>query len=91
MNVRYVGPEGQVSYDVGLAIDGSALLEPGRVYDLPADLAKGLVSSSEHWEAVKDYSKLSLEELRDVAREKGIEGFSSMKKDDLLAAVRGEA
>ena len=35
----------------------------------------------------KDYSKLTVAELREVAKEKGIENVASMKKTDLLEAL----
>ena len=34
-----------------------------------------------------DYSKLTVAELKEVAKKKGIEGISSMKKADLIAAL----
>jgi small subunit ribosomal protein S2 len=36
----------------------------------------------------KDYSKLTVAELRDVAKEKGITGISKMKKAELIDAVK---
>ena len=35
----------------------------------------------------KDYSKMTLAELKSVAKDRGIKGYSTMKKDDLLAAL----
>lgn len=36
----------------------------------------------------KDYSKMTLAELKAVAKEQGVKGYSTMKKDELLAAVK---
>ncbi|GAA4949954.1 hypothetical protein GCM10023314_24150 [Algibacter agarivorans] len=38
-------------------------------------------------EATQDLSKLTVAELKDMAKAKGIEGISSMKKADLIAAL----
>ena len=35
-------------------------------------------------EETVDYSKMTLTELKAVAKEKGIKGYSSMKKDELI-------
>ena len=39
-------------------------------------------------EAKKDYSKMTLAELKAVAKEQGVSGYSTMKKADLLAAIK---
>lgn len=51
--VRYIGGEGTVNRDVGEATGRGDVLEPGAVYDLPAELARSLVASSTAWETVK--------------------------------------
>lgn len=38
-------------------------------------------------EATQDLSKMTVSELKDMAKAKGIEGISSMKKADLIAAL----
>ena len=39
-------------------------------------------------EEAKDYSKMTLAELKVVAKEKGIKGYSTMKKDELLKELK---
>ena len=39
-------------------------------------------------EAKKDYSAMTLAELKAVAKEQGVSGYSTMKKADLLAAIK---
>ena len=39
-------------------------------------------------EAKKDYSKMTLTELKAVAKEQGVSGYSTMKKAELLAAIK---
>ena len=39
-------------------------------------------------EETKDYSKMTVAELKEVAKAKGVEGYTSMKKAELLEAVK---
>ena len=39
-------------------------------------------------EEAKDYNKMTLAELKAVAKEKGVKGYSTMKKDELLANIK---
>jgi len=41
-------------------------------------------------EADIDLNSLKADELRQIAKEKGIEGYDKMKKDELIAALAGE-
>lgn len=70
--------------------DVSALLEPGKVYDLPFDLARRLIASSDFWEGVTDYAKLTLPQLQEIAAERGVEGRSTMSKPELVEALRDD-
>ena len=36
----------------------------------------------------KDYSKMTVAELKSIAKEQGIKGYTSMKKDELLANIK---
>ncbi len=48
---------------------------------------KAPVVEEKQVEASEDYSKLTVVELKKLAKEKGIEGYTSMKKADLVAAL----
>ena len=39
-------------------------------------------------EAKKDYSKMTLAELKEVAKNQDVKGYSTMKKAELLAAIK---
>lgn len=52
VTVRYDGPAEQFSHELGVATGGSAVLEPGREYDLPEDVAVGLVNGTAGWSYV---------------------------------------
>ena len=39
-------------------------------------------------ETTKDYSKMTLAELKTEAKEQGVKGYSTMKKDELIASLR---
>ena len=39
-------------------------------------------------EEKKDYSKMTLTELKAIAKEQGVKGYSSMKKDELLSNLK---
>ena len=39
-------------------------------------------------EAANDYSKMTLAELKAVAKEQGVKGYSTMKKDELLSNLK---
>lgn len=39
---------------------------------------------------IKSLENLKVEELKDLAKEKEIEGYSKMKKDELISALIGE-
>lgn len=54
---------------------------------LEGKTAKKEVKKAEVSEA-KDYSKMSVAELKEVAKEKGIENYTSMKKAELLEAIK---
>jgi hypothetical protein len=61
--VKYIGPSGQVNYEVGIE-SGDPNLVPEHVYDLADDLAERLVKSSKYWVKVK-IKKLSDEKVDD--------------------------
>ena len=46
------------------------------------------VKEEKQKESKKDYSTLSLTELKAIAKEQGLKGYSSMKKDELISNLK---
>ena len=63
----------------------------GLTWEVEGELAERLSLSSEYEvvEEFNDLEELTVTELRKMAVEKGIEGYSSMKKDELIKALKG--
>jgi len=63
----------------------------GLIWEVEGELAERLSLSSEYEvvEEFNDLEELTVTELRKMAVEKGIEGYSSMKKDELIKALKG--
>ncbi len=55
MQVKFVGPSGQVNYIFGTET-GNSNPEPGKTYDVSDDLGQKLIEGSSQWEAVKGAS-----------------------------------
>lgn len=79
---------GETVLGTDLGGEASAVLEPGRVYNLPQELAERLIDSSFWWSRVHDYEKLTKAALLDLAAERDIEGRSEMSKAQLVEALR---
>lgn len=69
----------------------SAMLEPGKVYDLPSELASRLLASSDHWSRIANYDGMTKEQLLDIAAERNIDGRTSMTKPQLVDAIRASS
>lgn len=62
---------------------------PARIKKLKADGFKELGSSEKQAEkATKDLSEMNTQELKELAKKLGIEGYSGLKKDELLEVLK---
>ena len=69
---------------------------PGEIHDASVELSTRLIASGKAV-AVKevldvdslDLEKLTVKELKSVAKELGLEGYSRLSKDELIAAIEG--
>jgi len=58
--------------------------------DADEGVEEDLVDDSDQEEKNVNLNNLKVDELRDLAKQKGIEGYSKMKKEELIAALAGE-
>ena len=53
-----------------------------------AETKKEVETKKEEVAEKKDYSKMTLAELKVVAKEQGLKGYSTMKKDELISILK---
>jgi len=68
------------------ALDGK-VTKPAKK-EAPKAEPKKAETKKEEKEDKKDYSKMTLAELKAVAKEQGVKGYSTMKKDELLKSIK---
>lgn len=64
------------------ALNGKGVKSPEKTVETKADAKKSEVKKG------NDYSTMTLTELKTIAKEQGIKGYSTMKKDELLANIK---
>lgn len=89
--VRYVGPFAAATPDLApYQPDGSPVpLEPGELLELPRRVAQGLVKRNGNFELVA-YDELTVADLQEIARRRGLEGYSDLRKAELVELVAGD-
>ena len=69
-------------------VEKTVVKEEKKVTSTKKEEKKEEVKESPKKEETKDYSKMTLAELKNIAKEQGIKGYSSMKKDELLSNLK---
>ncbi|MBG3873539.1 Rho termination factor N-terminal domain-containing protein [Staphylococcus sp. mip270_02] len=62
-----------------------------RLRELSTDENRQRVSLIKPISEAKDFSSMKVSELKEVAKKQGIEGYSDMKKAELIDALKGDA
>jgi hypothetical protein len=60
---------------------------PAKVEDKPKAVKVALAKKAPEKEAKVDYSKMTVAELKAIAKDKGISGYTSFKKAELISAL----
>lgn len=47
-------------------------------------------NKEENKQAKINYNELTVKELKEIAKERELENYSDLKKDELIAAIKGE-
>lgn len=62
-----------------------------RLRELSTDENRQQVALIKPISEVKDFSSMKVSELKEAAKKQGIEGYSDMKKAELIDALKGDA
>ena len=69
-------------------VEKTVVKEEKKVTSTKKEEKKEEVKESPKKEETKDYSKMTLAELKAVAKEQGVKGYSTMKKEELLSNIK---
>ena len=69
-------------------VEKTVVKEEKKVTSTKKEEKKEEVKESPKKEETKDYSKMTLAELKAVAKEQGVKGYSTMKKEELLSNLK---
>lgn len=93
-NKGYAGKVAGVSFVNGQGITEDRWLIQwfkNKGYKVEEEIEEEKVPEDEREETIEtDLESLKVEELKEMAKEKNIEGYSKMKKGELINALRGE-
>lgn len=68
--------------------DNPEIFNHHELHCIENQVQNGLIAEHDSGENEVDYSSMTVEQLKAMCKEKGLEGYSNLNKDDLVAFIK---